>query len=183
MSSLWLGYFATCAGNVPHDVAPHLCGASLLACSKKGGGLRPIAVGKVLTSKCTSQAIPSKAVEMVMHFSWVLGFQCAMKYCPCSGLFAARSCAKPEDKWSLFLGFYNAFSSISPDKMIEEIRTQILYVAVWIECCYGTQVSLVTRIVILVVVLSKEIRLACSVLLLLLIQLWKKLRGKSLILS
>ena len=35
-------------GCTPPSVTPHLCGASLLACHKKNGGLRPIAVGEVL---------------------------------------------------------------------------------------------------------------------------------------
>ena len=34
------------AGGAPPEVVPHLCGASLIACRKKGGGLRPIAVGR-----------------------------------------------------------------------------------------------------------------------------------------
>ena len=46
-----------CASHCPPDIIPHLCGATLLASKKKGGGLRPIAVGEVLcrlTSKCLS---------------------------------------------------------------------------------------------------------------------------------
>ena len=34
-----------CAGHCPPDIIPHLCGATLLASKKKGGSLRPIAVG------------------------------------------------------------------------------------------------------------------------------------------
>ena len=49
-----------CAGRAPPpppEVIPHLCGATLLACLKKDGCNRPIAVGEVLrrlTSKCLS---------------------------------------------------------------------------------------------------------------------------------
>ena len=35
-------------GDVPLSIAPFLAGASLMALEKKSGGLRPIAVGKVL---------------------------------------------------------------------------------------------------------------------------------------
>ena len=35
------------AGQVPSFIIPHLCGATLLACKKKKGGHRPIAVGEV----------------------------------------------------------------------------------------------------------------------------------------
>ena len=37
-----------CAGRAPPAILPYLCGATLLACNKKNGGLRPIAVGEVL---------------------------------------------------------------------------------------------------------------------------------------
>ena len=46
------------AGQSPLSIMPYLCGATLLACPKKSGGLRPIAVGDVLrrlTSKCLSR--------------------------------------------------------------------------------------------------------------------------------
>ena len=45
-------------GLAPPPVVPHLCGATLLAIKKKGGGHRPIAVGEVLrrlTSKSLSR--------------------------------------------------------------------------------------------------------------------------------
>ena len=55
-----------CRGCVPPSVRPHLCGATLLACQKKGGGLRPIAVGEVLrrlTSKCVSRAVHAECIS------------------------------------------------------------------------------------------------------------------------
>ncbi len=45
------------SGRAPISILSHLCGATLLACRKKSGGHRPIAVGEVLrrlTSKCLS---------------------------------------------------------------------------------------------------------------------------------
>ena len=36
------------SGGVPPPIQPYLCGATLLACRKKSGGHRPIAVGEVL---------------------------------------------------------------------------------------------------------------------------------------
>ena len=35
-----------CAGRVPHDILPHLCGASLFACKKKGVGFVLLLLGK-----------------------------------------------------------------------------------------------------------------------------------------
>ena len=37
-----------CSGQVPSDVVPHFCGATLYGLKKKSDGLRPIAVGDVL---------------------------------------------------------------------------------------------------------------------------------------
>ena len=57
-----------CAGRAPSVVVSHLCGASLLACRKKDGGLRPIAVGKVLgrlISKCISRAVQSESFRVL----------------------------------------------------------------------------------------------------------------------
>lgn len=46
------------AGHSPHEVIPHLCGASLLACKKMSGGFRPTAVGEVL-QWLTAHMLPS----------------------------------------------------------------------------------------------------------------------------
>ena len=57
-----------CDGRAPPEVIPHLCGASLLACHKKGGGYQPIAVGEVLrrlTSKCLSRCVQSSAFSVL----------------------------------------------------------------------------------------------------------------------
>lgn len=58
----WLTQFTSLlsSGSAPQFVAPHLCGASLLASKKKSGRLRPIAIGEVfrrLTSKCLSSLV------------------------------------------------------------------------------------------------------------------------------
>ena len=56
------------AGRAPSAVIPHLCGASLFACKKRGDGIRPIAVGEVLhrlTSKCVSRAVQADAVRLL----------------------------------------------------------------------------------------------------------------------
>ena len=59
LKSLTIFVNALAAGRTPPSVLPHLCGATLLACQKKNGGLRPIAVGEVLRrliSKCLATA-------------------------------------------------------------------------------------------------------------------------------
>ena len=56
------------SGLLPQEVAPHLCGASLLASHKKSGGLRPIAIGEMfrrLVSKCLSFLALPKARDLL----------------------------------------------------------------------------------------------------------------------
>ena len=67
-----------CAGRAPSVVVPHLCGASLLACRKKDGGLRPIAVGEVLRrliSKCISRAVQSESFRVLTPLQVGVGVQ------------------------------------------------------------------------------------------------------------
>ena len=55
-------------GRAPPTITPHLCGASLLACRKKNGGHRPIAVGEVLrrlVSKCLAYVARSSAISLL----------------------------------------------------------------------------------------------------------------------
>ena len=57
-----------CAGKAPQVIVPHLCGASLLPCKKKDGGLRPIAVGeglRRLSSKCATRAVLPDALSIL----------------------------------------------------------------------------------------------------------------------
>ena len=59
LKSLTIFVNTLAAGRTPPSVLPHLCGATLLACWKKNGGLWPIAVGEVLRrliSKCLATA-------------------------------------------------------------------------------------------------------------------------------
>ena len=53
-------------GDAPEPLAQHLAGASLMALSKPGGGIRPIAVGEVLrrlVSKCFCNVYEREAAQ------------------------------------------------------------------------------------------------------------------------
>ena len=68
-----------CAGEANPEVAPYLCGATLLAIQKKGGGLRPIAVGETLrrlTSKCLSWAVQKAAYRTLTPLQLGVGVKC-----------------------------------------------------------------------------------------------------------
>ena len=62
------------AGQVPSSIRPYLCGATLLACKKKNGGLHPIAVGEVLrrlVSKCLTLVTGPASLSELAPCSWV----------------------------------------------------------------------------------------------------------------
>jgi hypothetical protein len=57
-----------CVGSSPPEALVHLCSASLLAIHKKGGSLRPIAIGEVLrrlVSTCIVRAVHSTSTAIL----------------------------------------------------------------------------------------------------------------------
>ena len=128
-----------CAGLVPNEVLPHLCGVSLLACKKKGSGFRPIAVGEVLrrlTSKCISRSVCSDAHNILTPLQVGVGVPGG-----CEAIVHAvtQGVTPPEERWTLLLDFSNAFNSIDCEHMFQEVRARIPSMAAWMECCYGAQ--------------------------------------------
>ena len=132
-----------CAGHCPPDIMPHLCSATLLASKKKGGGLRPIAVGEVLlclTSKCLSHLARSEAIETLTPLQLGVGVRVGCEVF----VHAVNSVQRvanipPREQWTLLLDFSNAFNSIDRHSMFLEVRARIPSLAAWIECCYGAR--------------------------------------------
>ena len=131
------------AGHSPQAVVPHLCGAILLACQKKGGGLRPIAVGEVLrrlTSKCLSRAVQDQAISSLTPLQVGVGVKVGCEAIVHSVAHVLEdSTIPPDNRWTLLLDFSNAFNSVHRGCMFEEIRTRIPSLAPWMESCYGAQ--------------------------------------------
>ena len=132
-----------CAGHGPPDIIPHLCGATLLASKKKGGGLRPIAVGEVLrrlTSKCLSHLARSEAIKTLSPLQLGVGVRGG-----CEAIIHAVNSVHrdantpPGEQWTLLLDFSNAFNSIDRHSMFVEVRARIPSLAAWMECCYGAR--------------------------------------------
>ena len=132
-----------CAGQAPPEVIPHLCGATLFACKKKGGGFRPIAVGEVLrrlTSKCISRSVRYDAFNILSPLQLGVGVPVG-----CEAIVHAVARVQedvdipPEERWILLLDFSNAFNRIDRGSMFQEVRARIPSVAAWLESCYGAQ--------------------------------------------
>ena len=132
-----------CAGGAPPEVVPHLCGASLFACKKKGGGLRPIAVGETLrrlTSKCISRRVQAEAFQVLTPLQVGVGVPVG-----CEAIVHAVAHVQddanfhPEECWTLLLDFSNAFNCVDRGSMFREVRDRIPSMAAWMESCYAAQ--------------------------------------------
>ena len=130
-------------GCAPPEVVPHLCGTTLLACQKKGGGLRPIAVGEVLhrlTSKCLSCSVQEQAIQTLTPLQVGVGVKGG-----CEAIVHAVSRTledpniPPDEQWTLLLDFTIAFNNISRYYMFEEIRSHVPAISAWMENCYAAQ--------------------------------------------
>lgn len=101
-----------CSGKCPATAVPHLCEATLLACRKKGGGLRPIAVGEVLrrlTSKCLSWHVQHIAFDMLTPLQLGVGVKagCEAIIHTVNSIIEDHS-IPPCERWTLMLDFSNA---------------------------------------------------------------------------
>ena len=132
-----------CAGRVPHVVLPHLCGASLFACKKKGGGHRPIAVGEVLRrliSKCVCWAVRANAIRILSPLQVGVGLPVGCKAIVHSVTSVQEDVSvPPDDRCTLLVDFSNAFNSVDREGMFRVVRGRIPSMAAWLECCYGSQ--------------------------------------------
>ena len=131
------------AGRAPRSIIPFLCGASLLACQKKDGGLRPIAVGEVLrrlTSKCVVRAVQSEAVTILSPLQVGVGVSAGCEAIVHSlASILNDGSILPESRCTLLVDFSNAFNSIDRGLMFEEARARIPSMSSWLECCYSSQ--------------------------------------------
>ena len=135
-----------CAGRAPRAVVPHLCGAYLLPCRKKDGGLRPIAVGEVLrrlTSKCAARAVLSNALQLLSPLQVGVGLPggCDTILHSVTSIQGDTSISS-DHKLTLLVDFSNAFNSIDRATMFHEMRSRLPSLSSWMECSYGSQPTL-----------------------------------------
>ena len=132
-----------CAGKVPPDVIPYLCGALLLPCLKKNGGLRPIAVGEVLrrlTSKCVTRAVLPEANNILSPLQVGVGLPGGCEAIVHSVVDVLDDHSIPPDhKHILMVDFSNAFNSVSRKAIFDEVRAHIPSITAWMECSYGSK--------------------------------------------
>ena len=131
-----------CSGRVPNVVTPFVCGATLLPCQKKDGGLHPIAIGEVirrLTSKCVARAIQADAVRILSPLQVGVGIPAGCEAIVHSLSSILQGTTSPESRCTLLVDFSNAFNSIDHGLLFLEARARIPAISAWLECCYGSQ--------------------------------------------
>ena len=113
------------------------------AMQKKDGGLRPIAVGEVLrrlTSKCVARAVLPDALPILSPLQVGVGIPGGCEAILHSVMdVQGNPSIPPDDRYTLFVDFSNAFNSINRTVMFREVRSRIPAMAPWIECSYGSQ--------------------------------------------
>jgi len=129
------------SGRAPPNITPLLCGASLLACQKKGGGLRPIAVGEVLrrlTSKCLAFTVNPAAAQLLAPVQVGVGVRGGCEaVVHALGRTLRDPSHDPDNRWVLLVDFANAFNSVSRECMFTQTRTEVPGISAWLEACYS----------------------------------------------
>ena len=115
----------------------------VLPCKKKGGGLRPIAVGDVLrrlTSKCVMRAVQSEAFRMPPPLQMGVGVPagCEAIVHAVANVFE-HSSIPHENRFILLVDFSNSFNMVERGAMFQEVRARIPSMATWMESCYSSQ--------------------------------------------
>ena len=132
------------SGSTPSVVRPNLCGASLFACKKKTGGIRPIAVGEVwrrLASKCASRALQKDIVSVLSPLQVGVGVPGGAE----AIVHAVSSLVGDGTSWILQVDFENAFNSIDRSSVLDEVRANLPSLSAWAETSYGSSSNLLFK--------------------------------------
>ncbi|XP_055335726.1 uncharacterized protein LOC129586490 [Paramacrobiotus metropolitanus] len=133
------------AGRVPEKIVPVLYGASLTALNKKGGGIRPIAVGSTIRRivakiviKRVQQQMGEKLRPKQMGFGSPGGCEAVVHA-------ARRFVTSPSDEVQVLVkfDFRNAFNTIHRDKMLQCVQSELPECLHFISQCYRDPSSLV----------------------------------------
>uniref|UniRef100_A0A1X7TWF1 Reverse transcriptase domain-containing protein n=1 Tax=Amphimedon queenslandica TaxID=400682 RepID=A0A1X7TWF1_AMPQE len=132
---LSLSQFASLLGSGHHlipppSIAPHLCGATLLACRKKSVDLRPIAIGEVfrrLTSKCLSSFLMPQVKLNLPPYQLGVGSPNGSEALIHSLKIIQADPSIPSDSnLCLQLNFSNDFNSINHERIASEVPGLLL---------------------------------------------------------
>jgi Reverse transcriptase (RNA-dependent DNA polymerase) len=126
------------AGRIPNALKPVFCGASLCALNKKGGGVRPIAVGCTLRRLCAKVAckvVIGKAAALFSPYQLGVGVPRATE----AAVHAARRfvAGLGPGEGLLKLDFSNAFNCIRRDVILHCVAELFPELYAFVSVCYS----------------------------------------------
>ena len=138
-------FVGACAtGDFPTALAPYLSAARLIPLSKKGGGVRPIAVGEVFRRLVGKVLIRAAQQEVVDSYLFPLQLGVGVKSATelisrAAGFFMARGVPLIQ------VDLKNAYNSVSRSLMLQRVREKAPAFAAWAELTYGQPAPLVVN--------------------------------------
>jgi hypothetical protein len=126
-------------GDVPMEARQFFFGANLIGLHKKGGGVRPIAIGcalRRLVSKCACAAVREELGSLLSPIQLGFGVPRGIE----AAVHAAREYLSSLESGSLMfkLDFRNAFNTVRRDKMLQAVLEKVPSVFPLAHCAYST---------------------------------------------
>ena len=131
------------SGDVPNEIRPVFCGASLCALNKKGGGKRPIAVGCTLRRLVTKIAVQRVAAQIITSLSPKnLGFRVPKR--AEAAVHAVRRYLLDLNQGDavIKLDFENALNTLSRNVILRCIHDELPILYPFFHMCYASSSNL-----------------------------------------
>ena len=125
------------SGEVPQEVAPFMCSARLFGIAKKGGGVRPIAVGGLLrrlVSRCCAARLRDRAIAYLSPHQLGVG---VMGGCEAVVHTVRQALEADPTLFCLQVDLINAFNLVSRKVGLEEVASNFPEILAWTKTCYG----------------------------------------------
>ena len=120
-----------CNGNIPAAVRPHLLSSSLVALSKSGGGIRPIAVNEIFYRLAAAYAlarVSEAAVAALAPIQQGVGIPNGVEN---TKHVLERMLAQGKPRWGLKVDFANAYNAVSRTKAFQAVFSDPRFAPIW----------------------------------------------------
>ena len=127
------------AGHLPDDISVYFAGAPLLACSKKDGGIRPLAIGHTirrLVSKCVCNVMKEKFETFFSPDQLGVGVKGGAETIVHAVEHQILKNKTVADYVLLKIDLENAFNKVNRTKFLELVKEKFPEIYHWVRCCY-----------------------------------------------
>jgi len=145
LSSLHSFLLLLLGGHCPLSLTPYLSSAPLTALQKRGGGVRPIAVGLVwrrLASKLALRAVINEARQFLAYCQFGVGFPGGAEAIIHSANRFLQSHSTSLNYTIATIDFKNAFNSINRNLIFDSISSNFPVLLPWVLSTYGSPARL-----------------------------------------